>query len=244
MNGRDLRRPPCQAREARTGSATPDRPGHQDRATAFEVAGGVAAKRARASDTIVLFNAEPESQAFMDQGAKRSFGDVLHIAGEASANELSAATKGVFWWEYDGLPVGTGRGQEPTISQLFDVLDRHPGIRESLAYVGKNPFVTQSFAAIHHYLFSMVDGDSADEFMRLFATGENLSKGNPVHTLRERLLRERAKSTTQLHTKVRSLFMHRAWQAWQDGINLAKLDFRSKDLRPDRFPSIVVERDE
>jgi hypothetical protein len=193
---------------------------------------------------LVLFNADPQAKAFMDLGAKRSIGDVLHMAGEKHAATLGAVVTAIYWWEQDGVPVSQNRQSTPTVPQLLDVLDRRPAVRESITGVGEQPLMTRSFAATHHFIFALIDPEEAQVFMDLLRTGEGLKHGDPILTLRERFLREKAKASGGLHTTVRSAFMHRAWKAWEAGLPLRQLTFRMGGHRPDNFPVVKPDDEE
>lgn len=178
------------------------------------------------------------AQETMDQGTKRTFSDFLHMRGEPYSTTVAAVTNLVYAYEQDGVPSAQNRPGQATPQQKFDVLDRHPGIRDSVERVPRVPNLTHSLAATMHYLFSRADPAGADEFFRLLASGEGLSIGHPIHTLRERLLREATNPSSQLHSRVRTAFIVTAWNYWQRGEELKRLQFRAGGARPDRFPAI------
>jgi hypothetical protein len=179
-----------------------------------------------------------KAQATMDVGAKRKFGDMLQIEGVTSATTVAAVTGLIWGFEQDRVPTVQNRSVRATIQQKYDVLERHPGIRESVSRVRHSPLLVGSLAAGLHYLFSTADEEDADEFFHLLKTGEGLETGHPILTLRERLIREESRATGQLHTRVRTAFVIIAWNAWRQGRSLAKLQFRPGGARPDRFPQI------
>jgi hypothetical protein len=179
-----------------------------------------------------------KAQATMDVGSKRSFGDMLQIEGVASATTV-AAVAGIIWaFEQDRVPSSVSRQRVATIQQKYDVLERHPGIHDSVGKMRSSALLTGSLQAALHYLFSTADPDDADEFFRLVKTGDELGPGNPIHTLRERLIRETSKPSGQLHTRVRTAFCIIAWNYWRQGRTLQKLTFRPGGASPDRFPQI------
>jgi hypothetical protein len=206
---------------------------------------GAVIEAGRAIDVPVMFNAPVGAEEFMDQGAKRTFGNVLQMRGEPNANLVASVTASVYWWETDRIPVSQSRsGPRPTLPQLLDVLDRHPAIRDSIQRVGSSPVITRTMAATHHYVFSMVDSAGADEFMDLLRTGEGLSEGHPIYALRERLLRERMKATGNITIVAKSHFIHRAWHAWQAGATIHKMTFREGGWRATRFPIVEPQEEE
>lgn len=178
------------------------------------------------------------TQATMDVGSKRSFGDMLQIEGVSNATTVAAVTAIVWAFEHDRVPSSQSRNTSATIQQKYEVLERHPGIHESVSKVRASGLLVGSLAGALHYLFSTADADDADEFFRLLKTGDGLGPGNPIHTLRERLFREEAKASGQLHTRVRAAFVVIAWNNWRQGRTLHKLTFRPGGASPDRFPQI------
>lgn len=192
----------------------------------------------------VMFQAPPTLKDQIDQSAaRRTFGHVLSMHGEKNANALAAVTRNVFWWEQDGVPVSQNRQVAPTVSQLLAVLERRPDLRDAIGQTPREEgsLVTQSFAATHFYIFSLVDADSAEVFFEKLASGAGLVKGDPILTLRDRLIREALRASGSLALITKSAFFHRAWHAWMEGQQLMKLDWRRGGAKPDRFPSITVE---
>lgn len=169
----------------------------------------------------------PEAQDGTDDNRKRTFGDALSIDKEYKANILAACVNHLWAYEADGVPVGQQRRTGATVAQKREVFSRHPGIRDSLEYVGVGTHATRSFAATHHYLFWTVGGDRnvADEFFRLYKSGADLHEGHPILALKRREEKERA-ATSQMPSRLRSRFWITAWNAWVSERPIHKLTYR------------------
>lgn len=179
-----------------------------------------------------------QTQATIDTGARRSFGDALQIEGMPYATTVAGATAVIWGYELDGVPVAGGRSVTPTIQQKYEVLSRHEGIHTSAPVGRRSTLVPASQAAALHYLFSTADSNDADEFFRLLKTGDGLSVSDPIYTLRERLTRESSRDTTQFSGRVMAAFVIIAWNYWRRGVELQRLQYRPGGARPDRFPRI------
>lgn len=178
-----------------------------------------------------------KSQTTMDQGFKRTFSDMLVMDGEQNANTVAAAVGLVWAFEQDGVPSLQNRPIGPTVQQKYDTLSRHPGVRDSVAKVRRADMISGSLASALHYLFTYANADDADAFFERLRKGEG-SEGDPIFTLRERLLRERMKAGGQLHTRVRTAFVIKAFNAWRKGVQMKSLKFNPGGAKPDRFPVI------
>jgi hypothetical protein len=192
--------------------------------------------------TMMLITGLPdEVQETMDQGLTRSFGDILKLRGESDYYNLAAATRIVCVYERDGLPFVTGFKQPPTVAQTSRTLDRNAGIRDSVKFSTQHrrPWMVTSAVGALHYLFSIVSADDATDFFHRLATGENLTAGSPIYVLRERLIKEHSNSEARTITaKIKMAFIIRAWNAYQDGETLTRLQWSAGGSNPDRFPRI------
>lgn len=190
--------------------------------------------------TFVAFGVEDEAFVFMDQGDKRTAGDVFGIQGVADANRMAAATLWV--WKYNNTKMATPvGGQSPTPAQLYDYFSvEHPELSESLK-VGKrfdNKLAPPSLMTALHYLCAARDRVKADEFFRSVATGENLSRTSPALKLRNRLIQERVGGglLSYIYT---AAFTAMCWNAVRLDRAAPTLKWRS-DQAPDvPFPTII-----
>lgn len=181
---------------------------------------------------LVVRGVDRESFATIDQGKKRSMGDVLAIRGEKNCALLSAIARGileVYQWQ-----TGAGGKTRYTLSQISESLDSHPLCRKWAANIAghgvKNftPGIVGSVMVIAEGLH----GEMADEFFSAYKTGEGLFKGSPILALRERLLnRGRGVHFTAQSTAAITI---KCWNAFATGRKVSALKWSDKE----QFPSI------
>lgn len=191
--------------------------------------------------TLLITGLPPETQETMDQGRSRSFADALKLRGEKSYATLASAVRLVCLYERDGVPFHDGgRKSAPSIAQLSRTLDRNPELRGSVEFARSipRPWLSQSVVAGLHHLFSIADADSARDFFRKLATGEDLSSTSPIYVLRERLIAEHADKASRLNHRALLAFIIRAWNAYMDGETIRRLVFNPGGANPDRFPAV------
>jgi len=122
----------------------------------------------------------------IDQGRKRTTGDVFSINGENDGKGLSAAVSWVWRYQHNLMLSSSS----PSTQQAQMVLEIHPGLRDSLVMgrkLGASRLCQASLGACLHYLFARVERDWADEFIITLADGVGLQRDTPLHTLRQRL---------------------------------------------------------
>jgi len=141
--------------------------------------------------TYVVRGLKDESFKTIDCGKTRSPADFLKIAGQESngvnLNVLAAAVKIAMCFDKE-----TGEFKQQNLictpTELVAFCDAHEGLAESVR-VGQTfkGVVSSSIMAACHYVFSIVDPENADDFFAGLLSGEGLSKGNPILTLRNKL---------------------------------------------------------
>lgn len=174
---------------------------------------------------------EPEAQMTMDVGFKRQWGDELRMRGEKYYSDVAATCVLLWNWEQRGWPSAQNTTVPATFKQLDDLLERRPSLRDSVARTAKKSmrvWGTPSFLAAHHYIFVQAEPEDGEIFFRRLENGsdeegQGLPEGDPIHTLRERLIVEKAGKRGQLHARLRSFWFHRAFKAWINGERLLRL---------------------
>lgn len=195
---------------------------------------------------LVIEGLEPDTQDTMDTGRARTLADTLKLRGESDVTNLAAALRMLYAFEQNGLPSVVGN-TNPTIRECLEVLSRHPGLRESMRYAGahryrSNKLIVRSQIAGLHYIFSVAQSEEdATRFFDLLATGDGLMIGNPIHTLRERILDDIAKAgrADRLGTKQKLAFIIRSFNVWIKGDTLHRLVWRAGGAHPDEFPRVL-----
>lgn len=175
--------------------------------------------------THVVQNVQHEAMQTIDTGVLRYGGDLFTIAGEANSHVLAVACGVVWRWEQAGEARTIDWKKAPHRSELFDVLERHPGIRDySRRVTTFAPLVSSGLVAALWYLFARRDSILADAFFDALKTGANLKEDDPVWVLRERLIRDRGEKAGGRDRMERTAdLIIRAWNHTRQGSRIAKM---------------------
>ncbi len=159
--------------------------------------------------TLLVTGISPEAGVIMDTGARRTAGDMLNMIGGAYGYGNSAAAIARILVGYSTGDLGFVR---VTSSEVYQVLQRHPGIIDSIAAMGQCPIERSLVAALHYLMCADGHNALADMWRDTWASGIPAYRGDPAHLLRERLLRERGskvKSTTTVrHNLALNAYRH------------------------------------
>ncbi len=192
----------------------------------------------RSGKTIELFIAcDLDDKAFdyIDTGSARSATDVVGVNGFKHPAILSAAARIAILFQ-KGIYNKEKKGNNITNHDVLNFVQANEPISDSAQYAyticKKNKLLASSTVAALHFLFSKKDADKADDFFDKFSTGTDLQKGNPILTLRERLMLD-IQNKTKLKIQEKMAFTISSWNAYVKGKELKQL--RSTD----EFPVII-----
>jgi len=139
---------------------------------------------------LIVWDAEEEN---VDTGRPRTYADILAMDGVAYARQLSAAVNQVTVWMDGGRP-GLSASYRATTAEKDQILTDNPGILNSVIRVNqlrtKIP-VQPSVLALCHWLFTSISPGEAEQFFLDLSSGAGMEDGDPVLTLRNRIIRER-----------------------------------------------------
>ena len=191
--------------------------------------------------TEVAFGIDDDAFSTYDQGKKRCAGDVFAIAGEANATTLAAAL-GVMICEDEGNLQAAGSGTRFTVAQVSSALDRHPGMRAAVKrargqYRTALNLLTPRIAAWCSYRFFQVDPNAAEAWFLGLDTGTNLEPGNPVLTLRNRLI-DRSTAKAKLPAREVLALAIKAFNSLRKGQTIRYLRWRTDGPTPEPFPAL------
>lgn len=190
--------------------------------------------------TLVVNGVVPESFITKDLGMIRTGGHILALKGEKHYNVLSGALS--WLWKYErGVMLWTGVKATPSRQQLLDLLERNPGMRDSVAAVGSSKrkvMVAGSPASFLHYKFSHNNRSKGDEFFDLLTSGAGLTEDSPVYLLRERLIRNKDAKARLRQVDIIALCI-KAWNAFSTGRSIRTLRWTNRGDAPEDFPEII-----
>lgn len=186
----------------------------------------------KAIETLIVWGVEDNTFDTIDDGNKRSLGDVFAVSGEVHPNLLSAGVR--FLWVYATGQVATRDLRKGTIATkpiLEETLKKHPGMRQSTKFyslIKSRPgglLISAGMAIGLHYLFCLVDESKADEFFSTLQSGIGLQEGHPILALRARLIAGKKESSSHLTNLAVYFYAVTTWNAFASGQPLRRLAF-------------------
>lgn len=160
----------------------------------------------------------------LDQHKRRSPSDVLSIMGKTNRTVFAGTLKLLDAYN-DKEPMNiTMLEKKLPNEEIARILKQHPHIEKSIEYTlssGRINGASRTIMAFCHYVFSKKDKPKADEFFHKLLTGENLSSGDPILTLRNLLIRMVVRHRVDRWKQLSLTF--RVWQAIQQREKLTKL---------------------
>ena len=171
-----------------------------------------------------------------DVGRKRSISAILKDRGETNTALLAAVLKNAWLYINELMTV---RNVPPTVSELIDVLDRYPDIRNSIRHSSKTRDIASSIVIALHFLFGRIDTQRADEFVERLGDGVMLGEDSPILRLRDVLLDDRANRKRKLAEAEKAALIIKAWNAFAEGRAVRQLSWRNAGERREPFPSIA-----
>lgn len=168
-------------------------------------------KAARSIRTNITFGLERDSRMTVDQGAVRTAGNYLSMAGHESGNQLAAVAS--LMWQYENLGAIDNK-RPPTKTQINQTVEDHPGFADSIKAIPSGARVgrSRSVLAFCHYIIARRSKLHADSFFLRLVLGDGLSRRDPIYHCRERLL---APSKMRAEEKVEIIL--RTWNAHRRG---------------------------
>lgn len=169
-----------------------------------------------------------------DVGRRRSAGDTLAVLGEVETRKLASALIVVDRYM-------TGRMMQRvryTNTEVVDLLAKYPGVRESIGKTRETKrLVPNSVLTACHYLFAQRDADAASQFVVDLIGGHNLTEGDPVYVLRERLMKN-ALAKAKLQSCYIMALIVKAWNHRRDDNTIRYLRFRQEGDNRETFPVV------
>jgi len=182
-----------------------------------------------------------ESQTTMDTGNKRTFAHFLSMAGETNVYALAAAVRWTWVYETQDGNLSTRSNAVPTVQQLMQTLEQHPGLRDSVRTarsVRKQVRSSQGLLAALHHIFESVDADDANDFFDRLRTGEQLPEGSPILILRKALITDSLKPSTT-PPDYHAAWIIKSFNAYRLGRDIRSIIWRKGGASAEPFPRIV-----
>jgi len=172
-------------------------------------------------DTLIMRGLDPEVYSTRGIGRPKNFGDFLGpVHGEKNTALLASLLRMIYFWEHGYLARMKEGSLAPTISQLEQVLIKHPKSRDSVEFVSNHSAVKTAFPPSYSCLIHYVgtrQGHPAtvESFLERLGNGLGLNADDPVYQLRKFMLAQRgAKPGTRRAAQLYVLALGiKAWNA-------------------------------
>lgn len=194
--------------------------------------------------TVVVRGVEPRrAQDTTGTGIKRTLGGQLSVHEEENAPTLAAAIMVVHKLTVER----NWAGSYPTNLQGLEILRLHPKLREACIIGGRaNRSVlkySSGTATALYYLFTTVDDQDAKTFWMRLMVGDLLESGDPIHALRQAMLKDtnRPKSQARMTQRNRVALTIKAWVLWRQGEECKQLRWRPGGSRAEPWPQFDEE---
>ncbi|MFI6510063.1 hypothetical protein ACIBCT_20860 [Streptosporangium sp. NPDC050855] len=185
---------------------------------------------------LVVSNLPDTARDTVDDGAKRTMRDRFGFRGESDPGTLAAVVRRALLWER-GLRSGTARYQ-PSALESLEFLDQHPELREAsqaASHHRRAKLLAPSTIGLCWWLFSRLDEGQCEaqcaEFFDRLSDGAMLAKGNPILTLRNRLvdLNSQPGRVPEIHPTALTI---KSWNAYREGREITLLKFAENEKFP------------
>ena len=171
-----------------------------------------------------------------DLGAARSLSAILGDRGEINTALLAGTLRKVWLVE---MEVATAKTIQPSVNELLDALEKHPGIRDSVKLGRKLKQIgPPSQLCALHYWFAVADRKRADEFFDRLTDGASLMPGHPILPVRDNLLRDKFNSKRTMSDAERMALVIKAWNLVSEGKTAKQVKWINSGDRREPFPRI------
>jgi hypothetical protein len=165
--------------------------------------------------TLVVWNVPEEEILSVDTGKSRTGGDALTMRGHKYGNVMTGAIR----WIHSINPRGGSlRRSTLTNAQIIKWTDAHPEIEDNAKLFYNVKPAPPALVIGLHWLFSRIDLDEATRFAVDLRDGANLPEGDPVLTMRNRLIENQLnRNKERLDREDKASLLIRTWNARRRG---------------------------
>jgi hypothetical protein len=192
----------------------------------------------------VVRGLEEDSFKYMDIGKGRTASDILHIEGVSNSSKIAAISKFVMNFQkgyYQRLANkhdGTGN-TKLTNADISDFTRKHIDSLHESCKVGykasKTKLATGTDLSGLHYVLKKISKEEADTFIQSIGDGLNLTKGSPIHILRERLL-SNSQSKRKMLAYEKLAIIIKTWNYYRTNKRVSRVLF---DTVREEFPKPI-----
>ncbi len=161
--------------------------------------------------TAVIYGLPSEVKKSIDLGVSRSAADLLSMANIENANHVTAAARWLYTFR-SGV-VRRNANIKVTVSEYMAVLAKHKALPASVRECRRSHGIPISMVSAIHYIGTHLIGfpDRASAMAEVMRSGSPDYQGDPIHKLRERMMRSRSDSKYGMHRNDVSAYFVHAW---------------------------------
>lgn len=180
-----------------------------------------------------VFGVDRASRTTVDQGSNRGVSDYIQMGGLRNATTLASITRHVMAFEYNGGKV-LGRPHELSASEVLERATSDRTLQTSAKYADDRKarmkrYCSPTVIGICHNILLKENTTDGLAFMEQLCSGENLKRGEPIFTARERLLGTDRGKTVLFCVEI----IFRAWNAYRERRTMRTIPFHG------RLPELV-----
>jgi hypothetical protein len=184
---------------------------------------------------LAVYGIETENFKTMDQGSKRTTGQILKILDCKNNNTLAATLRLAYIYLYLDNKMKRSGSDAVYHQVLLSLLERYPSIKESVKKAAPaRRLCNRTIVAFCHFVFSLRDPRGADQFIRQVITGEDLHAGDPALSLRNVLIQNKGENIKPGSRTLIALFF-KAWNYVRKGKTIKNLRWRDTEA----FPEVI-----
>lgn len=183
-------------------------------------------------ESCVTYGVPDDVFSTMDQGAKRTTGDILGIHGIANPIQVASAAGVVFRFLSGETPSAYFKSATST-SDIEEFVLNNPLLGDAVRIAERCRKVTKNgqIVAAFWFLAQLIDRETADSFIEHLIRGDNMGMNHPVKVLREKIFADLG-STAKLPKLVLFAFFIKAWNAFREGREIKFLRWREGEDFP------------
>lgn len=169
---------------------------------------------------LVVRGLDPRAQDVTDIGKKRSVADALHLEGLAKVRpgQLGSIARAVLLAE--NAPTNDPK-YRPTQAEVLEKVRAEQSAFEDAAYIMGRSYSSGlrggMIYGVAYYYLAQKNADAAFDFFDKLVTGADLATGNPIFTLRRRLMTDPPRSSGAAQLRQNLGLFYKTWNLWRGG---------------------------
>lgn len=186
---------------------------------------------------LVVRGLDRSAQKTMDSGIIRPTADAFEFESIPHSKTAAAITRRILMWQ-NGVRANAGGSFQPSKTELLDAWRTDPIIRaasEAAVQMKGRKQIPASIIGLTWWLFAQIDSDQCATFWYGLYSGSDLSANDPIHVVRERIIRQNAQPG-RIPESIYLAWVIKAWNLWRAGKRISP-NYRGFDLKAgERFP--------